>query len=193
MRTSLAPQVIGRCRSRAIRSLSGLRLVVDRLVATKARTAPPQVASERVAAGRNFLWNHNHARDVRWVGRSSLPTDFPDPDRPCERNPRSPHRGFFVSASFARGEAARVSGRKPSAPTCLWPWHRGWFAIEGSKPRRVRHRRAALCDLSGSRGRHRWFCRSKGRGALVGIRASPRAIYIPAPRARWRRSRRCSA
>ena len=34
------------------------------------------------------------------------------------------HRSMFpsatrvVSASFARGEAARVSGRKPSAPTC---------------------------------------------------------------------------
>jgi hypothetical protein len=127
MRTSLAPQVIGRCRSRAIRSLSGLRLVVDRLVATKARTAPPQVASERVAAGRNFLWNHNHARDVRWVGRSSLPTDFPDPDRPCERNP-GPPTGVSLAAESL--EACERGWLWPPAPgpapiawerrSCIW-------------------------------------------------------------------------
>ena len=56
------------------------------------------------AAGRDFLRNHNHTRGVCWLGRSFLPADFPDPDRPCERNPGPPHRGFFVSASFA-GEA----------------------------------------------------------------------------------------
>jgi hypothetical protein len=113
MRTSLAPQVIGRCRSRAIRSLSGLRLVVDRLVATKARTAPPQVASERVAAGRNFLWNHNHARDVRWVGRSSLPTDFPDPDRPCERNPGPPTGVSSLTMARARKKSHARFGLTP--------------------------------------------------------------------------------
>ena len=43
---------------------------------------------------------------------------------------------------------------------------------------RGRRRRAALCDLSGSRGRHRWPCRSKGRDAPVGIPASLRGICI---------------
>jgi hypothetical protein len=42
------------------------------------------------AAGRDFLRNHNHTRGVCWLGRSFLPTDFPDPDRPCERNPGPP-------------------------------------------------------------------------------------------------------
>jgi hypothetical protein len=42
------------------------------------------------AAGRDFLRNHNHTRGVCWLGRSFLPTDFPDPDRPRERNPGPP-------------------------------------------------------------------------------------------------------
>jgi hypothetical protein len=87
-----------------------------------------------------------------------------------------------------RRNRARISERKPSAPSRPWLWHRGSFAIACSKLRRARRRRAVLCDLSGSRGRHRWFCRSKDRDALVGIRASPRGICIPSPRARWKRS-----
>src|ERR1700738_43585 len=50
------------------------------------------------AAGRDFLRNHNHTRGVCWLGRSLLPTDFPDPDRPGERNP-GPPPGVF---SFQR-------------------------------------------------------------------------------------------
>jgi hypothetical protein len=42
------------------------------------------------ATGRDFLRNHNHTRGVCWLGRSFLPTDFPNPDRPCERNPGPP-------------------------------------------------------------------------------------------------------
>src|ERR1700726_2358167 len=42
------------------------------------------------AAGRDLLRNHSHTRGVCWLGRSFLPTDFPDPDRPCERNPGPP-------------------------------------------------------------------------------------------------------
>jgi hypothetical protein len=90
-------------------------------------------------------------------------------------------------------KAGRISGRRPSAPTCPWPWHRGSSATACSKPRRVRRRGAARCDLCGSRGRRRWSCRSKGRDALVGIPGSPRGTCIPSPRARWKqpRSRRC--
>ena len=72
-----------------------------------------------------------------------------------------------LPSSSGRGEPGRLSGRKPSAPICPWPWHRGSFAIACSKPRRARCRREALRDLSGSRGRHRWSCRSKDRDAPV--------------------------
>jgi hypothetical protein len=43
-----------------------------------------------------------------------------------------------------------IRERKPSAPIGPWLSHRGSFAIGGSKPRQDRHRRAVLCDLSGS-------------------------------------------
>jgi hypothetical protein len=77
--------------------------------------------STGAAAGRDFLRNHSHTRGVRWVGRSLLPTDFPDPDRPCERNPGPPPPGFLHFTSFA-GEArsrrfggeARSSRLEPS-------------------------------------------------------------------------------
>ena len=53
----------------------------------------------------------------------------------------------------------------PGVPNDPWPSQRRCFAIGGSKPRQVRHRRAALCDPSGSQDRHRWFCRSRGTDA----------------------------
>jgi hypothetical protein len=76
-----------------------------------------------------------------------------------------------------------ATGRTPCAPICPWPWHRGSSAIASLKLHRVRHRRAAQRGPSGSPDKPRRFCRSMGRDALVGIRASPLWIGALSPRA----------
>jgi len=50
------------------------------------------------------------------------------------------------------------------------------LAIRGSKPRQGRHRRAALCDLSGSLDTRRSFSRSMGTDARVEIPVLPLGI-----------------
>jgi len=54
-------------------------------------------------AGRDFLRNHNHTRGVCWLGRSFLPTDFPDPDRPASETPVPPPG--FLRFSVVRGRS----------------------------------------------------------------------------------------
>jgi hypothetical protein len=95
-----------------------------------------------------------------------------------------PRRRGPRQSGWCRGKrclAPALASREPLGLAAASP-------AEGSKLRRGRRRRAALCDLSGSRGRRRWSCRLKGRDALVGIPATPRGTCIPSPRARWRRS-----
>ena len=74
------------------------------------------VSSQRLtgaAAGRDFLRNHNHTRGVRWLGRSLLPTDFPDPDRPCERNPGPPTGVSSLTMARARKKSHARFGLTP--------------------------------------------------------------------------------
>ena len=65
------------------------------------------------AAGRDFLRNHNHTRGVCWLGRSFLPTDFPDPDRPCERNPGPPTGVSSLTMARARKKSHARFGLTP--------------------------------------------------------------------------------
>jgi bifunctional non-homologous end joining protein LigD len=60
-----------------------------------------------------------------------------------------------LPSSSRRGEPARISGRRPAAPTGPWPWHRPSSATACSRRRRARRKRAALRDPCGSRGNDR--------------------------------------
>jgi len=107
------------------------------------------------AAGRDFLRNHNHTRGVCWLGRSFLPTDFPDPDRPCERNPGPP---TGVSSFQRRSREVKPLGlaaaSRPLLPVLSLGVGDG-LPLQVPNRRRGHGRPAALCDLSGSRDRHR--------------------------------------
>lgn len=91
--------------------------------------------------------------------------------------------GWFM-ARFGRkpvlvGGVTPIGAGRPCVPNDLWPLHRGSFAIAGWKPRRLRHMRAALRDLSNSRDRHRLPCPSRGRDVLVEIPVLRRGIGLP--------------
>lgn len=100
-----------------------------------------------------------------------------------------PHTGAAVP-SLARSpeyldppdHEPAVSAHTPSAPTRPWPSRRRPSAIEGSKPHRVRRRRAARCGLSNNRDKDRSSARSRDRGAPAGTHASRHGIGAPSPK-----------
>jgi len=79
-------------------------------------------------------------------------------------------------SSAAKPACQFLIERKPDGPSGPWLSHRGSFATGGSKPHRVRHRRAALCDPSDSLDNRRSSARWRGKGAPAEIPVSPLGI-----------------